>query len=1233
MPANEYIQSMVNRTARPRSARLRALGGVAPSSVSQVGGNYLGEGHSHANLADLNRLSVNDGYIFLTDETVDPDTGDVLRDLTKASAGYADRALSNADGHELNWFIPMEVGGELTLKLNPIYKVLWAEGCLADGGVGSAGGGGGGSSTLYGLNDVNIPHSGSFPGNNDLLTYNLATNKWVNTAKSTFLSDYYTKAQVDQLLSAINQFDYVTAQTLPTAGIGTMYKIYLVPSANPETRNVKDEFITLFDGTNYSWERIGSTEIDLTGYVTTQGLNTALANYALTSSLAAVATSGNYDDLSNKPATLPNPQALAFGNDSYDGSAAKTITAASLGAVTSVSLSAGSANGTLKLTVNGAAGNNVSVPGLGSLAYKSSLLASDIPDLSGTYLKFVGWLGSADNLNNCTFGSWVYASSPANYPGSAGGGQLVAFGTPSSPTEYGQAQMAINTTGIPFFRMVWGSSWTPWREALVDGVTQSISGAKTFSDNMTLGGNLSMANNKHIDLGPIRLEYYNTGSANALRVTANDGSTVNVVVDGWISDGGIGSGSGSGGGSSTLGGLNDVTLSSLANADMLTYDYSAGQWVNTRKSTFLSGYLTSSALDGYVNDISTGSGNYISGVSKSGKTLTFTYGTLPTTIALSNVTGADDLKAIEALTGTTGLLKKTAANTWTLDTNTYLKGNQTITLSGDVSGSGTTAITVSIGTGKVTNAMLAGSIENGKLNTIGVTKGGTGLTSISKGSLLYAPGLNTIAELSANGTNTKKYLTQTSNNAPVWGTIAFGDLPTMYAAGATVGDSRARASLITVEAISYNLSSGSSDKSRIYWDAGNEGWHLQGNLIIDGWIGDGGIGSGSGGGGGSSTLAGLNDVTLTSPAQNDVLVYGSQNSWINVSKSTFLSGYATQNWVGQQGYLTSASLNGYATQTWVGQQGFITGGYIGKTALQASSANQDLTGIKQVVFASTNSLSNNSLSFAQDGLYNRPRWTYADQSTYPATSVSKFLAYKDEIPSIYALTLSAGSFQGGTYDPKTAAGSFSIPTTLDHISDGSTRKLSNYLPLAGGTMTGNITLDGVSILPSGDAVDGGSGLGYLGSSSKRFRQGHIRDIYTSYFVFKDGNTGATRGSINYAAGAGFLSVVDGNDSSKTFAYKFYVNSSSNGLFYEEGSGANVPLGKSDHRWSKIWGIDSDLSGNIKLSGTTKRIYFGDTYYIELVDLGSGQNPRYALHTNAPIYSDSWIGDGGVPQTS
>lgn len=57
-----------------------------------------------------------------------------------------------------------------------------------------------------------------------------------------------------------------------------------------------------------------------------------------------------------------------------------------------------------------------------------------------------------------------------------------------------------------------------------------------------------------------------------------------------------------------------------------------------------------------------------------------------------------DLTAIAALAGTSGLLKKTAADTWTLDTATYLTTNATITLSGDVTGSGTTAITTTLAT-------------------------------------------------------------------------------------------------------------------------------------------------------------------------------------------------------------------------------------------------------------------------------------------------------------------------------------------------------------------------------------------------------------------------------------------------------------------------------------------------------------------------------------------------------
>ena len=129
-----------------------------------------------------------------------------------------------------------------------------------------------------------------------------------------------------------------------------------------------------------------------------------------------------------------------------------------------------------------------------------------------------------------------------------------------------------------------------------------------------------------------------------------------------------------------------------------------------------------------------------------------------------------------------------------------------------------------------------------------------------------------------------------------------------------------------------------------------------------------------GGGGGAMSLADLVDVNISSPANGDALLYNSSTGkWYNgavsaggggtvtsITAGTGLSGgtitssgtiainstyqtyiqngqtaygwgnhanagYATQSWVGQQGFLTSSSLNGYATQQWVGQQGYLTG--------------------------------------------------------------------------------------------------------------------------------------------------------------------------------------------------------------------------------------------------------------------------------------------------------------------
>lgn len=80
-----------------------------------------------------------------------------------------------------------------------------------------------------------------------------------------------------------------------------------------------------------------------------------------------------------------------------------------------------------------------------------------------------------------------------------------------------------------------------------------------------------------------------------------------------------------------------------------------------------------------------------------------------------------DLTAIAGIAATSGLLKKTAADTWSLDTSTYLTSNQSITLSGDASGSGTTAITVTLANSGVT----AGTYNSVTVNAKGLVTGGS----------------------------------------------------------------------------------------------------------------------------------------------------------------------------------------------------------------------------------------------------------------------------------------------------------------------------------------------------------------------------------------------------------------------------------------------------------------------------------------------------------------------------
>ena len=86
-------------------------------------------------------------------------------------------------------------------------------------------------------------------------------------------------------------------------------------------------------------------------------------------------------------------------------------------------------------------------------------------------------------------------------------------------------------------------------------------------------------------------EVVNVGTAQSPEYALHAKSGYAIYSDSWISAGGAGT-SGGGGGSTTLAGLTDVTLSSPANGDVLTYNGSTSKWVNTAMSSLLSGFVT-----------------------------------------------------------------------------------------------------------------------------------------------------------------------------------------------------------------------------------------------------------------------------------------------------------------------------------------------------------------------------------------------------------------------------------------------------------------------------------------------------------------------------------------------------------------------------------------------------------------------------------------------------------------
>lgn len=109
--------------------------------------------------------------------------------------------------------------------------------------------------------------------------------------------DKAVKDYVDAQVGAINKFDVAVVDELPTASADTMYILYLVKKAGSTGEFV--EYITVRSGEEgaytYAMEQIGSTAMDLTGFVTEDALADTLADYTKTEDLGDLAAKNEAD--------------------------------------------------------------------------------------------------------------------------------------------------------------------------------------------------------------------------------------------------------------------------------------------------------------------------------------------------------------------------------------------------------------------------------------------------------------------------------------------------------------------------------------------------------------------------------------------------------------------------------------------------------------------------------------------------------------------------------------------------------------------------------------------------------------------------------------------------------------------------------------------------------------------------------------------------------------------------
>lgn len=315
-----------------------------------------------------------------------------------------------------------------------------------------------------------------------------------------------------------------------------------------------------------------------------------------------------------------------------------------------------------------------------------------------------------------------------------------------------------------------------------------------------------------------------------------------------------GSGSGGGGGEGTLAGLDDVTLSSLSNNQFLRYNSSTGKWVNSTFTVDLSSYIQHGTGSSQV---------------RNNTQLDARYAPISHTHPISQVTGLQG-----ALDGKEPAFTKNTAFNKNFGTTagTVAQGNDSRIVNGQTAFGWGDYRQYGLGTqygNRVVLSNIQHQVPAGLYATSTSTTGGP-LSSLSGSILIMDSGVstggNSFLWLKANNQNNPQgYITHSSIDGvmrpwvELWttGNLNPSDFGALAGANTWTGHNHFTGALSIPQAAPTGPHSGQAYV----------------------WFGS----PGSGGGGGTSgTLAGLDDVALSSLANNQLIRYNSSTGkWVN----------------------------------------------------------------------------------------------------------------------------------------------------------------------------------------------------------------------------------------------------------------------------------------------------------------------------------------------------------------